>query len=61
MATFVGARAAPSFPAMTGGAGNLCTAYGIISLTANPTINDVHNVCKVPAGAVVLGGTLQTL
>lgn len=59
MATTIGARAASTFPAMTGGAGRLLCAYGVINLTANPTIADIHAVCKVPAGATVVDGFLR--
>ena len=60
MATTIGARADASFPAFSAvGAGILCRAYGKIDLAANVSANDVHYVCKLPAGAVVLGGFLR--
>lgn len=60
MATTTGTRAAATFPAYKGlGAGNLCAAYGSHDFGANPTIADVIEVCKVPAGAVILGGYLR--
>lgn len=60
MATTIGARADASFPAFKGlGAGNLCAAYGKIDLAANVSAADLHYVCKLPAGAVVLGGFLR--
>lgn len=60
MATTIGTRAASTFPAYTGmGAGDLCAAYGSLDVAANPTIADVHKICKLPRGAVVLGGFLR--
>lgn len=53
-------RAAASFPAFTGGgAGNLCVAYGSYDFAANPSIADVVEFCRLPKGAVVLGGWLR--
>ncbi len=60
MATLTAARAAANFPVTSyGGAGVLQVAYGSYTLAANPTIADVIQFCKVPAGAVVLGGWLR--
>jgi hypothetical protein len=60
MATTTGTRAADTFPAYVGmGAGALCAAYGSYDLAANPTIADVHKICKLPRGAVVLGGFMR--
>lgn len=60
MATTIGTRAAAAFPAFKGlGGGNLCAAYGVVDLTANVSAADIHHVCKLPAGAVVLGGFLR--
>jgi hypothetical protein len=60
MATTTGPRAAASFPAFTGiGAGNLCVAYGHHAFTAEQAAADVFEACKVPRGAVVLGGWLR--
>ena len=42
----------PKFPA----AGVLHTVYGKYTLTANPSANDVIEFCRLPAGAVVVGG-----
>lgn len=57
MATFTATRAASTFPTYKGlGAGNLNCAYGTIEVTANPVANDVYAMCKIPAGAVVVGG-----
>jgi hypothetical protein len=60
MATTTNARAAASFPAYKGlGAGNLCAAYASVDLAANVSAADVIEMCKLPAGAVVLGGFLR--
>ena len=60
MATTTGTRAASTFPAFTGiGAGNLCVAYGHYAFTAEQAAADIFEACKVPRGAVVLGGWLR--
>lgn len=60
MATLTAARAVGTFPAFTGmGAGTLCAAYGSYDVAANPTIADVLEICKLPRGAVVLGGFIR--
>lgn len=57
MATLTAARAAANFPVSSySGGGVLQAAYGSYTLTANPTAADIIQFCKVPAGAVVLGG-----
>lgn len=57
MATLTGSRAAANFPVSAyAGAGVLQVAYGTYTLAANPSQNDVIQFCKVPAGAVVIGG-----
>ena len=57
MATLTATRAADSFPTFQPtGAGLLCAAYGTYALTANPTAADIIEFCKVPAGAVIVGG-----
>lgn len=60
MATLTGTRAASTYP--VGGAarqGVLQVAWGTYTFTANPTIADVVEFCKVPAGATVIGGFYQ--
>ena len=60
MATLTAARAASTFPVGGfAGAGVLNVAYGSYTLAANPTIADVIQFCKLPAGAVVIGGFLR--
>jgi hypothetical protein len=59
MANFTAARAADSFPVFQPtGAGIVCAAYGTFPVAVNPTIADIGQMCKLPAGAVVLGGHL---
>ena len=59
MATLTATRAASTFPVFQPtGSGLLCAAYGTYALTANPTIADIAQMCKLPAGAVVVGGHL---
>lgn len=60
MATLTGSRAASTFP--VGGPANqgvLQVAWGTYTFTANPTIADVVEFCKLPAGATVIGGFYQ--
>jgi hypothetical protein len=59
MATLTATRAASTFPVFQPtGAGLVCAAYGTYALTANVTANDIAQMCKLPAGAVVVGGHL---
>jgi hypothetical protein len=59
MATLTATQAADGYPVFKAtGAGVKCSAYGTYSLTANPTAADVLKMCKIPAGAVILGGHL---
>lgn len=57
MATVTGTRAASTFPVyQPTGAGILCAAYGSYSVASNPADGDIWQLCKIPAGAVVVGG-----
>jgi hypothetical protein len=57
MPNITGTRAAADFPAFKAlGAGVVCAAYGSVDLAVNPTIADIIQLAKLPAGAVVLGG-----
>ena len=57
--TFTGTRAKSGFPAAANGpAMNLKVATGTYEITANPTAADIYEICKVPAGAVVVAGWL---
>lgn len=61
MATFTATRAASTFPAYQNvGAGALSVAYGTIEVTANPVAADIYEMCRVPAGAVVVGGRVYS-
>lgn len=60
MATLTAARAASTFPVGGyAGAGVLNVAYGSYTLAANPTATDIIQFCKLPAGAIVVGGWLR--
>jgi hypothetical protein len=60
MATITAARAASTVAAYTGlGSGNLCRAYGHYDYAAEPGAADVLEICRVPAGAVILGGFIR--
>ena len=55
--TLTATRAAAAFPVFKGqGAGNLSVAYGTYELAANVEDGDIFEMCRVPAGAVVVGG-----
>jgi hypothetical protein len=57
MATLTGSRGAATVPAtLFAGSGVVQAAYGSYTLAANPTIADVIEFCRVPAGSVILGG-----
>jgi hypothetical protein len=57
MATFTATRAASTFPvAKPIGGGTLSAAWGTIEVAANPVAADIYQMCRVPAGAVVVGG-----
>lgn len=60
MTTTVATRAAATFPVFQPqGAGNLACAYGVYPVTANPTAADLLQMCRLPAGAVVVGGFVR--
>jgi hypothetical protein len=60
MATVTGTRAAATFPAFKAiGSGILCAAYGSYDFAAEPAAADILELCKVPAGAVIIGGHLR--
>ena len=59
MANFTATRGADTFPTFQPtGSGLVCAAYGTYAVAANPTIADIGQMCKLPAGAVVIGGHL---
>lgn len=60
MATLTASRAAAGVPAFkASGAGILCAAYGSYDLSSAPSASDVIELCRVPKGAVILGGYLR--
>lgn len=62
MVTLTAARAASTFPVYSPageGSGILCAAYGVYNLATAPSAADIIKFCKIPAGAVVLGGFLR--
>lgn len=55
--TFTGTRAAAGFPVYRGdGSGNLQVARGTFTLTEVPEVGDIWQLCRLPAGAVAVGG-----
>lgn len=60
MATITTTRAAATFPAFKAvGAGIVCAAYGSYDFAANPTAADIIEFCKLPPGAVAIGGWVR--
>lgn len=58
MATFTSSRAGATFPAVKlPFSGVVHAAYGTIEVTANPVAADVYELCRLPAGARIVGGT----
>lgn len=61
MTTFTAARASATLPvAGHGFASNLKVASGVIEVTANPVAADIYQMCRVPKGAVVVGGWIRS-
>ncbi|MFO1126464.1 MAG: hypothetical protein U1E25_15060 [Methylocystis sp.] len=59
MATLTADRAKATFPVFKGdGAGDLCAAYGSYTW-ASALSTDTVQLCRLPAGAVVLGGWIM--
>jgi len=55
--TLTATRAAAGFPVFKPtGAGLLCVAYGTYEVAANVEDGDIFEMCKVPAGATIVGG-----
>lgn len=58
MATLTATRAASTFP-VAGGVGNaqsIKVAHGTYELTSNPAAATIIEMCRVPKGAVIVGG-----
>jgi len=59
MATFSATRSGATLPVFkASGAGIMCAAYGTIEIAANPADGDIYELCRVPAGAIVVGGMI---
>lgn len=56
MATHTATRADSDFPKSGGTYGNCFVAWGVKELTANPADSDLIDLCRVPKGAIVIGG-----
>ena len=60
MATFSATNSAATAPVFENNLrGVKHTAYGSITLAANPAINDVLEFCWIPAGATIVGGRFR--
>lgn len=60
MATFTAARAAANQPVSGHGfGGTLKVAYGVYNVATALAQNDIIEFCRLPAGAVAIGGFLQ--
>lgn len=60
MATFTATRAAATFPVTAQTGGVLNVAWGTIEVAANPVAADIYEMCRIPAGAVVVGGYIYS-
>jgi len=59
--TLTGTRAAADFPVYKPmGAGALAVAFGSYAVAANVEDGDIFKLCKLPAGAIVVGGEFWT-
>lgn len=57
MTTFIADKAQPGVPvAGVGDGGSLKIAYGTIDIAANPVADDLYQMCRLPAGATIVGG-----
>lgn len=60
MATLTGPRATATFPvASSARKGVMQVAWGYYTFLVNPTAADIVELCKLPAGATVIGGFFQ--
>jgi len=58
--TLTATRAASTLPVFkASGAGIVCAAYGTFAVAANVEDGDIFEMCRVPAGAVVLSGVVR--
>ena len=59
--TLASVRSATTFPVFSSHeSGLLCVAFGQFTIAAAVEDGDIFEMCRVPAGAVVIGGWLQT-
>lgn len=57
MTTFIASKAQQGVPvAGVGDGGSLKVAYGTIDIAANPVADDIYQMCRLPAGATIVGG-----
>lgn len=57
MTTFTAERAVAGVPVVgAGDAGSTKIAYGTIDVAINPVAADVYEMCRIPAGATIVGG-----
>ena len=57
MATFTATKGRKGVPvAGVGDGGSLKVAYGSIDIAANPADDDIYEMCRIPAGATIMGG-----
>lgn len=56
MAEIVTERAEEGVQPYVGNSGEMCVAYGTHDFAANPATGDTVAFCKLPAGAIVVGG-----
>jgi hypothetical protein len=59
--TTIATRGAANFP-VAGGVGNASSkkiAWGSVDLSANPAPTDIFQMCRVPKGAVIVGGRVM--
>lgn len=57
MATFTATKAVKGNPtAGVGDGGSIKIAYGTIDVAANPVADDIYEMCRLPAGATIVGG-----
>ena len=55
--TLTAARAAASFPVFQSHeSGSVCAAWGSYDISANVEDGDIFEMCKIPAGATIIGG-----
>lgn len=60
MTTFNSTAVAAAAPVYEGSGNTMCCATGYIDVAANPVAADIYRLCKVPAGAVVVGGRVYS-